>query len=127
MRKLKNRGLALGRLGWCRQAPPSPSWTLEALLHAGDEAFTELVHSNFNSLTNSILILYKYGGPLVQRQQWVSDMCIIGELDLTIYSYIEGIVRGYRNGLLTQTNYTNLTQCETIDGIPKCILHLVVG
>lgn len=31
-------------------------------------------------------------------------------------SYIEGIVRGYRNGLLTGTNYTNMTQCETIDG-----------
>ena len=34
-------------------------------------------------------------------------------------SYIEGIVRGYRNALLTSTNYTNLTQCETIDGMPS--------
>jgi len=32
------------------------------------------------------------------------------------YSYIEGIVRGYRNGLLTGNNYSNLVQCETIDG-----------
>jgi len=31
-------------------------------------------------------------------------------------SYLEGIVRGYRNGLLTGANYTNMTQCETIDG-----------
>ncbi|KAJ4306734.1 H(+)-transporting V0 sector ATPase subunit d [Collariella sp. IMI 366227] len=31
--------------------------------------------------------------------------------------YIEGIVRGYRNGLLTSTNYTNMTQCETIDDL----------
>lgn len=30
--------------------------------------------------------------------------------------YIEGIVRGYRNGLLTNSNYSNMTQCETIDG-----------
>ena len=30
--------------------------------------------------------------------------------------YIEGIVRGYRNTLLTGTNYGNLVQCETIDG-----------
>jgi hypothetical protein len=30
--------------------------------------------------------------------------------------YIEGIVRGYRNGLLTGQNYSNLIQCETIDG-----------
>jgi len=30
---------------------------------------------------------------------------------------VEGIVRGYRNTLLTSQNYGNLTQCETIDGI----------
>lgn len=30
--------------------------------------------------------------------------------------YIEGIVRGYRNTLLTGSQYNNLTQCETIDG-----------
>ncbi|KAJ8110108.1 hypothetical protein ONZ43_g5960 [Nemania bipapillata] len=31
--------------------------------------------------------------------------------------YLEGIVRGYRNGLLTGVNYSNLTQCETIDDL----------
>ncbi|RMZ92119.1 hypothetical protein DV736_g595, partial [Chaetothyriales sp. CBS 134916] len=31
--------------------------------------------------------------------------------------YVEGIVRGYRNALLTATNYNNLTQCETIDDV----------
>ncbi|KAK8087120.1 hypothetical protein PG994_002094 [Apiospora phragmitis] len=31
--------------------------------------------------------------------------------------YTEGIVRGYRNGLLTSANYSNLTQCETIDDL----------
>lgn len=30
--------------------------------------------------------------------------------------YLEGIVRGYKTGLLTQGNYNNLTQCETLDG-----------
>jgi vacuolar-type H+-ATPase subunit C/Vma6 len=34
-------------------------------------------------------------------------------------SYIEGIVRGYRNALLTSQNYSNLTQCETIDGTTR--------
>ncbi|OSX59815.1 hypothetical protein POSPLADRAFT_1183516 [Postia placenta MAD-698-R-SB12] len=29
--------------------------------------------------------------------------------------FIEGIVRGYKAGLLTQTQYNNLTQCETIE------------
>ena len=31
--------------------------------------------------------------------------------------YIEGVVRGYRNSLLTGQNYSNLTQCENIDGM----------
>lgn len=30
--------------------------------------------------------------------------------------YIEGVVRGYRNTLLTGQQYSNLAQCETIDG-----------
>ncbi|ORZ33702.1 ATP synthase subunit [Catenaria anguillulae PL171] len=29
--------------------------------------------------------------------------------------YLEGIVRGYRSGLLTTTQYMNLTQCESLD------------
>jgi len=29
---------------------------------------------------------------------------------------MEGIIRGYRNALLTGSAYNNLTQCETIDG-----------
>ncbi|KAE9962562.1 H(+)-transporting V0 sector ATPase subunit d [Venturia inaequalis] len=33
------------------------------------------------------------------------------------FGYIEGIVRGYRNTLLTSQNYNNLTQCETIDDV----------
>ncbi|WPG99950.1 Hypothetical protein R9X50_00277300 [Acrodontium crateriforme] len=31
--------------------------------------------------------------------------------------YLEGIVRGYRNTLLTGQNYANLTQCDTIDDV----------
>lgn len=31
--------------------------------------------------------------------------------------YVEGVVRGYRNALLTNQNYGNLTQCENIDGM----------
>ncbi|KAI4196213.1 MAG: hypothetical protein LQ350_006706 [Teloschistes chrysophthalmus] len=31
--------------------------------------------------------------------------------------FLEGIVRGYRNSLLTSQNYSNLTQCETIDDV----------
>ncbi|KAJ6018727.1 hypothetical protein N7499_010090 [Penicillium canescens] len=31
--------------------------------------------------------------------------------------YVEGIVRGYRNSLLSGQNYSNLAQCETIDDV----------
>jgi len=30
--------------------------------------------------------------------------------------YFEGLVRGYRNQLLTAQSYANLTQCDTVDG-----------
>lgn len=30
--------------------------------------------------------------------------------------YVEGIVRGYKNNLLTSSNYSTLTQCETLEG-----------
>lgn len=30
-------------------------------------------------------------------------------------------MRGYRNALLTSQNYSNLTQCETIDGTSDAI------
>ncbi|CAL9729203.1 V-type proton ATPase subunit d [Monosporozyma unispora] len=31
--------------------------------------------------------------------------------------YVEGVVRGYRNGLLTANQYLNLTQCETLEDL----------
>lgn len=46
-----------------------------------------------------------------------SCVCLIWRLLLTpLRSYIEGIVRGYRNSLLSNQHYSNLTQCESIDG-----------
>jgi hypothetical protein len=30
--------------------------------------------------------------------------------------FLEGIVRGYKSGLLTQNAYHNLTQCENLEG-----------
>ena len=30
--------------------------------------------------------------------------------------FLEGVVRGYRSGLLSQNNYHNLSQCETLEG-----------
>lgn len=33
------------------------------------------------------------------------------------YGFIEGVVRGYRNGLLTGNQYANLTQCDTLQDL----------
>lgn len=30
--------------------------------------------------------------------------------------YLEGLVRGFRSGILTRTDYINLVQCETVEG-----------
>lgn len=32
------------------------------------------------------------------------------------FGYLEGIVRGYKNSVITQSQYLNLTQCETMEG-----------
>ena len=30
--------------------------------------------------------------------------------------YLEGLVRGFKSGILKQTDYLNLVQCETLEG-----------
>ena len=35
--------------------------------------------------------------------------------------YLEGLVRGFRSGILTRTDYLNLIQCETLEG------NIIVG
>ena len=30
--------------------------------------------------------------------------------------YLEGLCRGFKNGILKHTDYLNLVQCETLDG-----------
>jgi V-type H+-transporting ATPase subunit d len=37
--------------------------------------------------------------------------------------YLEGIVRGYRSSILTNSAYINLTQCETLEGT----IHFVMN
>ena len=36
--------------------------------------------------------------------------------------YFEGLVRGFRSGILRRPDYLNLCQCETLDG--KAGLHV---
>ena len=33
--------------------------------------------------------------------------------------YLEGLVRGFKSGILTRTDYLNLIQCETLEGMRR--------
>lgn len=33
------------------------------------------------------------------------------------FGYLEGLVRGFKAGILKQNDYMNLIQCETLEGI----------
>ena len=32
------------------------------------------------------------------------------------HGYLEGVVRGFKGGILAQSDYSNLVQCETLEG-----------
>jgi hypothetical protein len=34
---------------------------------------------------------------------------------LSLSGFLEGVIRGFKAGLLSQTQYQNLTQCDTLD------------
>ena len=38
--------------------------------------------------------------------------------------YFEGLLRGFRAGILKHTDYINLCQCENLDGLPQRRLSL---
>ena len=35
--------------------------------------------------------------------------------------YLEGLVRGFKSGILTRTDYLNLIQCETLEGMSPSV------
>ena len=41
--------------------------------------------------------------------------------------YLEGLVRGFRSGILTQNDYFNLVQCETLEGEIRRVLYSSYG
>lgn len=43
------------------------------------------------------------------------------------HGFVEAVVRGYRNGLLTQSQYTNLTQCDTLADLKLQLLATDYG
>lgn len=41
--------------------------------------------------------------------------------------YLEGLCRGFKCGILKQSDYLNLVQCETLEGNEKIVLWLIRG
>ena len=65
---------------------------------------------------NSNFVVAGDGGTVFQRECFPEH--IFGAFILAKVSngFLEGIVRGYKAGILTENNYKNLTQCETLEG-----------
>ena len=38
--------------------------------------------------------------------------------------YLEGLLRGFRSGILDRSDYLNLVQCETVEGLLSLSTHL---
>lgn len=42
---------------------------------------------------------------------------MMSEISFNIdHGYLEGLVRGFKGGILKQSDYVNLVQCETLEG-----------
>lgn len=41
--------------------------------------------------------------------------------------YLEGLCRGFKCGILKQTDYLNLVQCETLEGESKLLFILALS
>lgn len=40
------------------------------------------------------------------------------------HGYLEGLVRGFKAGILTSADYVNLAQCETLEGKSAALFYL---
>lgn len=89
-------------------------------------------------LTLSLLSLfYESSSPLSFRPPYLALSPALGTLRLITtmeglffnvdYGFIEGVVRGYRNGLLTANQYVNLTQCDTLQDLKLQLLATDYG
>lgn len=52
-----------------------------------------------------------------EKMAETTQMLSFHELFFNVDSgYLEGLVRGFRSGVLSQSDYLNLSQCETLEG-----------
>lgn len=42
------------------------------------------------------------------------------------HGYLEGLIRGFKGGILTQADYANLIQCETLEGCREIRKHVFI-
>ena len=64
--------------------------------------------------TGSVYIVRHIGtGKMAETTQMLSFHELFFNVDS---GYLEGLVRGFRSGILNQSDYLNLSQCETLEG-----------
>ena len=74
-----------------------------------------------------------YGGSSLQRRSLLNSS-LVQQAQLTHKwiiqvdnGFLEAIVRGYKAGILSQNQYANLAQCETLEGtFKKCSFHFSI-
>ena len=81
---------------------------------------------NFGHLGFALHIIY--GGSSIQRRILFSHS-LVQQTQLTYKwiiqvdnGFLEAIVRGYKAGILSQNQYANLAQCESLEGIHSLVL-----
>lgn len=62
---------------------------------------------------------YRFSFPFLKGCFEILKMPSFPELYFNVDNgYLEGLVRGFKAGILTQGDYLNLVQCETLEGKP---------
>lgn len=78
------------------------------------------INATMNSELRPSLCAGNHGSPILQRTLlflWTTNTLINLHIAYQVDSgFLEGIIRGFRSGILTQNQYANLTQCETLEG-----------
>lgn len=71
----------------------------------------------------------RYGGSALQCTGTSFSVELLTHALQVDTGFLEAIVRGYKAGILTQSHYANLTQCETLEGmvVSICFLDFLDG
>lgn len=74
-----------------------------------------LVHLDLSHCLD-LRLLYERTHSLSIRNTYAIAVMLLQTLFNIDNGYLEGLIRGFKNGILKQTDYLNLVQCETLEG-----------